>query len=410
MTFDPQALRQDFPILTKRVHDKPLVYFDNAASSQRPRQVLEAMQDYYENHHANVHRGVHTLATEATDLYEAARQRVADFINAPSPESLIFTRNTTEAINLIAYSWARSNLKAGDEIILSEAEHHCNLVPWHWVSQVTGAVIRAIKLTPEQRLDMEHYASLLNERTKLVTTWHMSNVLGAVNPIRQMADMAHDVGALMLVDGAQAVPHLAVDVQALDADFYAFSGHKMCGPTGAGALWAKADILRAMPPFLGGGEMIRKVYIDHSSYADIPMRFEAGTPNIAEAIGLAAAVDYLQNVGMDAIWQHDQALCRYALDKLRGMPGLRCYGPEGDDRGGIIAFSLEGAHPHDIASALDAEGIAVRAGHHCAQPLMQALGVQSTARASFYLYNTEAEVDSFVTALEKTQEFFAAFA
>ncbi|MBS3965983.1 MAG: cysteine desulfurase [Truepera sp.] len=407
---NPSTLRQDFPILSRQIHGKPLIYFDNAASSQKPRQVVEAMVAYYYQHHANVHRGAHTLSVEATELYEEARRKVARFINAPNPESLLFTRNTTEALNLVAQSWGRQNLKDGDEIIVSEAEHHANLIPWQLIAERTGAVIKAVRLTPEQRLDLEHCQSLLSSRTKVVAIAHMSNILGVVNPIRRFADLAHSVGAVMVVDGAQAVPHLPVDVQALGADFYAFSGHKMCGPTGAGALWARAELLRAMPPFLGGGEMIRKVYIDHSTYADIPMRFEAGTPNIAEVIGLGAAVDYLSGIGMQAIFEHDQALARYALERLEGLEGITLYGPRGDDRGGIIPFNLQGIHPHDVATALDSEGIAVRAGHHCAQPLMRALGVQSTARASFYFYNTEDEVERFVEALVKARDFFATFA
>ena len=407
---DSAALRKDFPILERRIGGKPLIYFDNAASSQKPRQVIEAMRDYYYHHHANVHRGAHTLASEATELYEEARRKVARFLNAPSEVSLLFTRNTTEAINLVAYSWGRANLQEGDEIIISVAEHHCNLVPWHFLARERGVVIRAVGLTPDHRFDMGTYRKLLSERTKLVSTWHMSNVLGVVNPIREIADAAHEVGALLLVDGAQAAPHLAVDVQALGADFYAISGHKMCGPTGAGALWASEEILRAMPPFLGGGEMIRKVFVDHSSYADIPTRFEAGTPNIAEAIGLGAAVDYLQGIGMDAVFAHDQELSHYALERLTPLESIILYGPRGRDRGGIVTFNIEGVHPHDVATALDGEAIAIRAGHHCAQPLMRALGVQATARASFYFYNTRQEVDRFVEAVVRTRDFFAAFA
>lgn len=409
-TFDPVTLRKDFPILDRTVNGKPLVYLDNAASSQKPRQVVEAMRDYYYRHHANVHRGAHTLATEATSLYEAARAKVARFIGAADANEVVFTRNTTEAINLVASSWGRANLREGDEIVLSVAEHHCNLVPWHFLRAERGVVIRGVGLTPEGRLDLDMLKDTLTERTKLVTTFHMSNVLGLINPIREIADLAHDAGALLLVDGAQAAPHVPVDVGALGADFYTLSGHKMLGPTGAGALWGRAAILADMPPFLGGGEMIRKVEIDQSTYAAPPMRFEAGTPNIAEAVGLGAAVEYLERVGMTQIFAHDQALARYALDQLRGMEGLTLYGPEGEDRGGIVTFNLDGVHPHDVATALDQEGIAVRAGHHCAQPLMAALGAQSTARASFYLYNTRAEVDQFVSALAKTRDFFGAFA
>jgi cysteine desulfurase/selenocysteine lyase len=407
---DARKLRQDFPILQREVQGKPLVYLDNAASSQKPKQVVEALSEYYYRHHANVHRGAHTLSAEATTMYEDARKKVAAFLNAPTHESVVFTRNTTEALNLFARSWGEANLREGDEIIVSVAEHHANLVPWHLIAKRTGAVIKGVQLTAEHRLDLTHFESLLSPKTKLVAIAHMSNVLGVIHPIEKLAEAAHGVGALMVVDGAQAAPHVPVDVQALGADVYAISGHKMCGPTGAGVLWVREDVLREMPPFLGGGEMIRKVYVDESTYADIPMRFEAGTPNIAEAIALGAAVDYLQGIGMEAIFAHDRALLAYALEKLKGLEGITLYGPEGDDRGGIVPFNVEGIHPHDVASILDSEGIAVRAGHHCAQPLMRALGVQSTARASFYFYNTEEEVDRFVAALVKTRDFFAAFA
>ena len=409
MPLDVMKLRQDFPILERTVNGKPLIYFDNAASSQKPKQVIEAMNNYYLNHHANVHRGAHTLSVEATDMYEEARRKVARFLHAPSSESVIFTRNTTEAMNLIAYSWGMTHLTKGDEIIIDFAEHHANIVPWHFVAEQTGAVIKAIRLSEDDRLDLAHFETLLSNKTKVVSVAHMSNVLGVIHPIRKLADKAHEYGAIMVVDGAQAAPHLKVEVEALGADFYAISGHKMCGPTGAGALWGRPELLRQMPPFLGGGEMIRKVQIDSSSYADIPMRFEAGTPNIAEAVALGAAVEYLEAIGMNAILEHDQLLTTYTLEKLKALGGLELYGPEGADRGGIIPFNLKGVHPHDVATALDGEGIAVRAGHHCAQPLMKAIGVQSTARASFYFYNTEAEVDRFVDVLEKTKDFFAAF-
>ena len=410
MSLDPQAVRKDFPILERTVHGKSLVYFDNAASSQKPRQVVEAMRDYYYRHHANVHRGAHTLASEATSLYEAARGKVARFVGAADPGEVIFTRNTTEAINLVASSWGRTNLREGDEVVLSVAEHHCNLVPWHFLREERGIVIRGVGLDADGRLDLEGLEHAIGPRTRLVTTFHMSNVLGVVNPIRRIADLAHAAGALLLVDGAQAAPHVPVDVATLGADFYTLSGHKMLGPTGAGALWARAAILADMPPFLGGGEMIRRVEIDRSTYAPPPMRFEAGTPNVAEAIGLGAAVEYLERIGMEEIFRHDQALARYALDGLRDLDDVELYGPEGEDRGGIVAFNVAGVHPHDVATALDQEGIAIRAGHHCAQPLMGALGAQSTARASFYLYNTEAEVDRFVAALVRTRDFFGAYA
>jgi cysteine desulfurase/selenocysteine lyase len=407
---DPVALREDFPILQRQVNGKPLVYLDNAASSQKPRQVVEAMVEYYYKSHANVHRGAHALAVEASELYEGARVKVARFLNAPDPASVVFTRNTTEAINLVADSWARHNLRPGDELVIGVAEHHANLVPWQRVAAERGARLLAVPLTADHRFDLSAYRELLSERTRLVATWHMSNMLGGINPVRQIADLAHSVGALLMVDGAQAAPHMPVDVQALGADFYALSGHKMCGPTGAGALWARADILREMPPFLTGGSMIRRVEIDSSTYADIPMRFEAGTPNIAEAVGLGAAIDYLEEIGMERIFEHDRALLAYTLARLQGLDGVELYGPEGEDRGGIVAFNVEGAHPHDIATVLDQEGVAVRAGHHCAQPLIRALGTQATARASFYFYNTEEEVDRFVAAVVKARDFFAAFA
>lgn len=407
---DAESLRQDFPILKRKVNGKPLVYLDNAASSQKPQQVLDAMNDYYTQHHANVHRGVHTLASEATDLYEKAREKVARFIGAPLSTSVVFTRNSTEALNIVAHAWGGANLQTGDEIIVNVAEHHANLVPWHMVAERTGAVIKAVQLDDEYHLDIDHYESLLSDRTKVVAVAHMSNVLGGVHPVRIMADKAHNVGALVVVDGAQAAPHLPVNVTALGVDAYALSGHKLCGPTGAGALWVREDILRDMPPFLGGGDMIRKVEVDHSTYADIPMRFEAGTPNIAEAVGLGAALDYLSEIGMDAVWAHDQAMTRYALEQLDPLDGVTLYGPEGSDRGGIVTFTVDGAHPHDVATALDQAGIAVRAGHHCAQPLHKTLGIQSSARASFYLYNTEKDIDAFVKALVKTRDFFAAFA
>jgi len=406
---DPHALRRDFPILERTVNGKPLAYLDSAASSQKPLQVLEAMREYYTQHHANVHRGAHTLSVEATEAYEAARAAVARFVGAPDPRSLVFTRNATEAINLVAASWGRTNLHAGDEVVLTIAEHHANLVPWHFLKRERGIVIRPVGLTPEGRVDMEAFEAALTDRTRLVTTFHMSNVLGAVNPVRRMADLAHAAGAAMLVDGAQAAPHLPVDVTALACDFYAFSGHKMLGPTGIGALWARPEVLDAMPPFLGGGEMIRKVDVDDSTYADIPMRFEAGTPAIAEAVGFAAAVAYLERVGLDAVHAHDRALLAYALERMHALDGVTLYGPEGEDRGGIVAFNVDGVHPHDVATALDLEGIAVRAGHHCAQPLARSLGVTATVRASFYLTTTTEEIDRLVAAVTRARDHFAAF-
>ena len=407
---DPMRLRRDFPILEREVHDRPLVYLDHAASSQRPRAVLDAMRDHYERHHANVHRGAHQLSAEATERYEAARTTVARFLGAPSARSLVFVRNATEGLNLFARAWGDANLREGDEIVLSVAEHHANLVPWQMAAERTGARIRAVPLGSDGRLDLAAYRSLLGPRTRVVAVAHMSNVLGVVHPVAEMAEAARAVGALTVVDGAQAAPHLPVDVSDLGADAYAISGHKMLGPTGIGALWVREEVLEAMPPFLGGGEMIRKVEIERSTYADIPMRFEAGTPAVAEAVGLAAAVRYLEGIGMEAVWEHDRALARYALDGLDAIDGLTLFGPRGDDRGGILPFTLDGLHPHDVASALDAEGVAVRAGHHCAQPLMRALGVPSTVRASTHLTTTEAEIDALAGGLVRARDFFSAFA
>ena len=407
---DPRALRRDFPILERSVNGHPLVYLDSAASSQKPRQVVEAMAAYYYGHHANVHRGAHTLSVEATDAYEGARARVAGFLNAPDARSVVFTRNTTEALNLVVSSWGGANLVEGDEVVVTVAEHHANLVPWHFLKRQRGIVIRHVGLTDDQRVDLEGLQAAIGERTRVVATFHMSNVLGAVNPVRRIADMAHDAGALLVVDGAQGAPHLPVDLQALDCDFYALSGHKMLGPTGVGALWARAELLESMPPFLGGGEMIRRVTLDDSSYTGIPARFEAGTPPVAEAVGLAAAIDYLEGVGMEAVAEHDAALARYALERLDAVAGVTLYGPRGSDRAGIVTFNIDGVHPHDVATALDAEGIAIRSGHHCAQPLGGVLGASATARASFYLYTTEDEVDRFVEAVVETRDFFAAYA
>jgi cysteine desulfurase/selenocysteine lyase len=404
---DVARLRRDFPILERRVNDRPLVYLDSAASAQAPRQVLEAVDGYRRRHHANVHRGAHTLSAEATDMYESARVRVARFLGADDPRGVVFTRNATEAINLVAHAYGRHRLRAGDEIVVSVAEHHANLVPWHLLAAERGITVRGVPLGGDGRVDHVAFKAAINERTRIVATYHVSNVLGNLQPLRPLAEAAHAVGALFVVDGAQAAPHVPVDVVALGADAYVFSGHKVGGPTGIGALWMRPDVLETLPPFLGGGEMIRRVEIDRSTYADIPMRFEAGTPAIAEAIGLAAALDYLDAVGLEAIWDHDRALARYALGRLAEVDGVTTYGPEGVDRGGIVAFNVDGVHPHDVASFLDAEGIAIRAGHHCAQPLMRALGVDATARASFWLYTSEAEVDTLVDAVARAHVFFA---
>ncbi len=411
---DADQIRTEFPILQRRVHGKPLVYLDNAATSQKPEVVIEALDDYYRRYNANIHRGVHTLAEEATAAYEAARRKVGRFINAYSPLEVVFVRNTTEAINLVASSWGRSTVGLDDVVILSVMEHHSNLVPWQLLFQERGAILEFIGLDPQGRLVLEDLDRLLEtygRRVKLVGVSGMSNVLGTVNPVSEIARRAHDAGALVLVDGAQSVPHLPVDVRALGADFLAFSGHKMLGPTGIGVLWARREILQAMPPFLGGGDMIRSVHLRESEWNDIPHKFEAGTPNVAHAIGLGVAVDFLNGLGMENVMAHEQAMAAYALDHLASVPYLSVYGPPAAERGGVVTFNLmrDGdllIHPHDLASILDREGIAIRAGHHCAQPLMEHYGVPATARASFYVYNTEAEVDLLVKALLKALRVF----
>ncbi|WP_337845767.1 cysteine desulfurase [Thermus sp.] len=392
---DLSALREDFPLLA--THPE-LVYLDSAATSQKPRRVLEALQRYYQELNANVHRGAYRLSVAATEAYEAARRRLARFLHAEERE-IVFVRNTTEAMNLVAYAWGLRNLKEGDEILLTEMEHHAGLVPWHLVAGLTGAKVKAIPLTEEGRLDLSQLDALLTERVKVVSLVHMSNVLGTVNPVAEIAKKAKALGALVVVDGAQSAPHLPVDVKALGADFFALSGHKMLGPTGAGVLWGRYEVLEGMAPFLGGGEMIREVYVDRSTYALPPARFEAGTPPIAEAIALGEAAEYLMKVGMERVFTHDRALLEYALRRLEEVPHLKVYGPKGPDRGGVIPFTLGRLHAHDLATFLDQEGIAVRAGHHCAQPLHRRLGVAATARASFYLYNTKEEVDRFAEAL-----------
>lgn len=407
---DVAALRRRFPILERRVHGRPLVYLDSAASAQASESVLAAVDDYRRRHHANVHRGAHTLSAEATELYEAARARVARFLGAPDPRGVVFTRNATEGLNLVAHAFGRSRLVAGDEVLVTVAEHHANLVPWHLLAQDRGVVVRGVGLGHDGRVDLDALEAAIGPRTRIVATFHVSNVLGYAQPLRRIADAAHAVDALFVVDGAQAAPHLAVDVAAAGADAYAISGHKLGGPTGVGALWMRPDLLETLPPFLGGGEMIRRVEIDRSTYADIPMRFEAGTPAIAEAIGLAAALDVLDGIGLDAVWAHDRALTRHALAGLDALDGVETYGPRGTDRGGIVPFNVTGVHPHDVASFLDAEGVAVRAGHHCAQPLMRALGVTATARASFWVYTTRDEVDAFVAAVARARDFFAPLA
>jgi cysteine desulfurase/selenocysteine lyase len=396
-------LRRDFPILGANPH---MVYLDSTATSQKPRQVVEAISRFYLETNANVHRGSYDLSIAATDAYEQARQRIARFIGAQENE-IIFTRNATEALNLVAYAWGLRHLKAGDEILVTEMEHHANLVPWHLVAEKTGARVKAIPVGDDGNLQLDQLPHLLTERVRIVSVTQMSNVLGAVNPIPQIAQAARAVGALMVVDGAQSVPHMPVDVRQLGADFLAFSGHKMCGPSGIGVLWGRYEVLEEMGPFLGGGDMIREVYVDHSTYAKPPSRFEAGTPAMAETVGLGVAAEYLMQVGMDHVWQHDRALVEYCLGRLdRELPEVRTVGPRGPNRGGVVAFTLGDIHAHDVTCALNQHNIAVRAGHHCAQPIHRKLGLAATVRASFYLYTTYEEVDRFVDALKEVRTFF----
>jgi cysteine desulfurase/selenocysteine lyase len=406
--FMASDIRKDFPILRRQVHGKPLVYLDSAASSQKPRAVIEAMSAYYETTHANVHRGVYEISEEATAAMEKARVKVARFINARQGKQVIFTRNTTESINLVAYSWGGANIHAGDLIVLTELEHHSNLVPWQLLAQRTGARLEFVPITDEGTLRLDVYEDLLQQQPKLVAFAHMSNVLGTINPAREMIAAAHKAGAIVLLDGAQSVPHLPVDVQNLDIDFLCFSSHKMLGPTGIGVLYGKRDLLEAMPPFMGGGDMIRTVGLRSSTWNDLPWKFEAGTPSIAEAIGLGAAVDYLNQLGMDNVHRHEQAITRYAMEQLRQVPQLTIYGPETEQRGGVVSFTLADIHPHDLASILDQEvGVAIRAGHHCAQPLMERFGLSATARASFYVYTMPEEIDVLVQGLHKALAIFS---
>ncbi|MCL1470646.1 SufS family cysteine desulfurase [Argonema antarcticum] len=403
-------VRADFPILHQEVNGKPLVYFDNAATSQKPVAVLDAIRNYYEQYNSNVHRGVHTLSGKATDAYEGAREKVAKFVNATFPQEIIYTRNASEAINLVAYAWGLTNLQPGDEVILSVMEHHSNLVPWQLVAKTTGAVMKFVELTPTEEFDLEQYKTLVSDKTKLVSVVHVSNTLGCINPVKEISAIAHHYGAKVLIDACQSVPHLAIDVQAIDCDWLVASGHKMCAPTGIGFLYGKRDVLRAMPPFMGGGEMIADVFLDHSTYADLPHKFEAGTPAIAEAIGLGAAVDYLTNIGMDKIHAYEAELTAYLFEQLRQIPELRLYGPlpnsNGEGRAALAAFTAGEVHPHDLSTILDQAGVAIRAGHHCTQPLHRYIKAQSTARASLYFYNTREEIDVFIAALKEAIEFF----
>jgi cysteine desulfurase / selenocysteine lyase len=405
--FDAERIRADFPILGETSRGKRLAYLDSAASTQKPTQVIEAVSGFYQQSNANVHRGVYELSERSTELYDQARRRVGRLINAPDYRSCIFVRNTTEGINLVASSWGRENLTSGDTIVLSKLEHHSNIVPWQIIAQQTGAKLRYVEIDDLGRFRMDHYREILDQETvRLVAVTHVSNVLGTITPLKEIAQLAHDAGALVLADAAQSVPHMAVDVQDLGVDFFAFSGHKMVGPMGIGVLWGRKELLDTMPPYMGGGSMIRTVELEQSTWADVPEKFEAGTPSVADAIGLAAAVDYLDTIGFDAIRQHEIQLTNYALGQMREIPGITLFGPDGEDRAGVVSFVLDGSHPHDIASILDGEGVAVRAGHHCAQPLMGRLDVTATARASFYVYNSEEDVDQLVQALDVVNSIF----
>ena len=406
--FDPATIRREFPTLEQSVNGRPLVYLDNAATSQKPRVVLDALRAYYENDNSNVHRGIHELSRRATVAYEESRAKVADWVGAAEPAEIIWTRGTTEAINLVSTAWGLDNVKEGDEILISILEHHSNIIPWQLLARRTGAVIKYIELDEQGRWILDELPRLLTDRTKVVAISHVSNALGTVNPVKRVAAAAHEVGALVLVDGAQGAVHMKVDVQDLGVDCYAFSGHKMCGPTGIGALWARRDLLDSMEPYQGGGEMIHFVGRDESSWATVPHKFEAGTPNIAGAIGMGAAIDFLSGVGMDAIAKHEHELLEYALERMNAVDGIRIYGPQSpDEHSALISFTLGDAHPHDISTILDSEGIAVRAGHHCAQLAMQHFGISATARASIYLYNTESDIDRLIEGLEQVRSIFA---
>ena len=406
---DIAAIRSDFPILGTSTEDgRPLIYLDNAATSQKPRVVIDALRHYYEHDNANVHRGLYDLSRRATEAYEAARARIARFINAPSSDEVVWVRGATEGINLVAHSWGGSNLKRGDEIVLTVLEHHSNIVPWQLIAERTGAVVRFVDIDEQGRIRLDELRDVLSSgNVRIVSVGHVSNAIGTIHPVQEIARLAHDAGALLVVDGAQGAPHVKVDVQALGCDFYALSGHKMCGPMGIGALWGRQDLLDAMPPYMGGGEMIDHVGTDGSTFKAAPHRFEAGTPNVAGAIGLAAAADYLEGIGHDALWSYEQDLTRYGLDKLGSTEGVTVFGPRAaQERTAVFSFALDGVHPHDVATIVDAEGVAVRAGHHCCQPLMRRLGVPATTRASCYLYNTPDEIDALANALDGAREVF----
>jgi len=408
VALDVKKIRADFPILDREVHPGvPLVYLDSTATSQKPRCVIEEMDSFYRTHNANIHRGIHVLAEEATAKYEESRDKVARFIHAASPRQVIFTRNATESINLVAYSWARANLKSGDLIILTEMEHHSNLVPWHMLASERNVRLEFIPVNGDGSLDLGVFQNLLKQEPRLVAFTHMSNVLGTINPAKEMIHLAHAAGAITLLDAAQSVPHLPVNVQDLDVDFMAFSAHKMLGPTGIGVLYGRSDLLENMPPFLGGGDMIKTVHLRSFAPNSLPHKFEAGTPAIAEAIGFGSAVDYLQEIGMQQVEMHEQAMIHYALERLEEVPGLKVYGPAAEQKGAVAAFSLDDIHPHDVAQVLDRYGLAVRAGHHCAQPLHEKLGIPASTRASFYLYNTPEEIDRLIEGIYQVKKLFA---
>ena len=405
---DVEAIRKDFPILSRTVYGRPLVYLDSAATSQKPRQVIEALVRFYETYNANIHRAIHCLGEEATSAYEAARAKTAAFINAPSADCIVFTRNTTEAINLVAYTWGRAHIGPGDEILLTEMEHHSNLIPWQRLAAEKGATLRYIGLTDQHTLALDGLENLMNGRTKLAAITHVSNALGTINSIERLAREANHNGTIFLADGAQSVPHMPVDVQALGCDFFAFSAHKMLGPTGVGVLYARRELLEEMEPFLGGGEMIRRVTLESATWNDVPWKFEAGTPNIADVIAFGTAIDYLTALGMENVRAHEVEITDYCLRRLHELESLIIYGPpDAKDRGAVVSFNYPDLHPHDISTVLDRHGVAIRAGHHCTQPLMRRLGVSGTARASFYIYNTPQEVDALIEALKAARAFFS---
>jgi cysteine desulfurase/selenocysteine lyase len=407
MKLDANALRADFPILAQEINGKPLAYLDSAVTAQKPRQVLDAMTQFYETSYGNVHRGVYALAERATEAFEGARERIARFVNAPSSRELIFTRNATEGLNLVAYAWGLTNLGPGDLVVVTELEHHSNFVPWQYVAKRTGAGFRMIPLTDAGELDLDGLDEIVVDgRVKVVATNLVSNALGTINPVDRLTAWAHQHEAIMVVDGAQAAPHLAIDVQAIGCDFFAFSAHKLCGPSGVGALWGRRELLEAMEPFNLGGHMIRKVQFEETTWGDLPHKFEAGTSPIAEAVGFGAAVDYITAAGLDAIERHEHELAAYALERLRDVPGIVLYGPPAERRAGIVSFNIEGIHPHDVAQVLDWEGVAIRAGHHCCQPLMHRLGVAATNRASFYLYTVPEDIDRLADGLLRVRKVF----